>query len=113
MYMFVIPAVPSAKNVRCAHLKSARVHIWVNTSGELEALRRANAYISDYEWIPSDPECALEIQEEQIPHLGISESQLRNQALRFGIAAHFLAVPIEQDNANAPVYLERLKRPNP
>lgn len=108
MYMFVILANPSPENECHATLKEARVHIWVNRSEESEALQSANAYIGRYGWIPSKVECAFEIQEKQMPKLGVSESRLYEQARLSGIAADFLAYPLEEGKPDDPVRLERM-----
>lgn len=108
VYMFVILAKPSPENERHAELKGAHVHIWVNSSAESKALQSANAYIRRYGWIPSEVEYAFEIQEAQLPKLGASESRLYNRACLSGIAADFLAFPLEEGEPNDPVRLERL-----
>lgn len=108
MYMFVILAKPSPENERCAALREARVHIWVNRFDESDALQSANAYIEHYGWIPSKVECAFEIQDKQIPKLGVSESRLYEQACLSGIAADFLAYPLKEGKPNDPVCLERM-----
>ena len=107
-FAFVVASVPLPESKWHHQLAGANVHIWVMDNSIDSARNRAICYIQDQAWKPHEIRFETEIPREQIPSLGKGEARLYNQALTSGLAADFLAFPLQDGDPDDPVVIGQL-----
>lgn len=105
MFMFLFFGVPLPSCKEYGRLKKAHIHVWVQESNEVLAEKKAREYIKSFEWNPEGVQDAFQIPHGLIPPLGAAEEQLFHRALKYGIAADFVASPVQEGNPDDPVWM--------
>jgi hypothetical protein len=107
-YLFVINIVPSPENKDCQDIAGAKAHVWTISDDKEKAKLRAIEYIKKTHWQIVEFEYEFEIHEQQIPKLHEDEARLYNMALRYGIAADYIAYPKIPGNPGDPPIIRLL-----
>lgn len=110
MFMFIIRCLPDPKKSEYAELKYCLAHIWVKSDDQAKAETMARDYATSYGWLPQCIERAFDFRSQQPQNLHQLEAVLYLKAVRFGIAADFLASP-KVPRETLDVEVRKLSRP--
>lgn len=103
LFFFAFEATPTAASPQATDLAGADIHIWVQADSMAGAESTARQHIMDFAWVVKELSLARHWPLERIPDLHKDEQALAQRAIRFGVAADFLAWPKEANPGEDPL----------
>ena len=104
-FMFVVNGAPLPENHNYDTIGGAKIHIWVMDEDINSARDKALSMVSQHLWSAKQIEHEFEISLSQLPDLHEAELLLYQKALRYGIAADFLAYPKMDGDPDDPIVI--------
>ena len=95
LFFFAFEAIPTTASPQATDLAGADIHVWVQAESMAGAESTARQHIMDFAWVVQELSLARHWPLERIPDLHKDEQALVQRAIRYGIAADFLAWPKE------------------
>ncbi len=103
LFFFAFEATPTVASPQARDLAGADIHIWVQADSMAGAESTARQHIMDFSWVVTELSLARHWPLERIPDLHKDEQALAQRAIRYGVAADFLAWPKEDNPDGDPM----------